>query len=279
MPLVPFTENGYPYTVAEQKIIDYISLNLNSIHLMTIGQLSKNLNMSEATISRFANHAGFQNFKSMKNELMKLTEIETPADKMSATLKENNSSEWMGFLRYQQYCIEKTIENLSDDALTASVDAILSARKVYIHAKGAATSLSRLLEFRLKRFGLEVELLPSAGSELFESLIHIRSEDVIILFGFQKISREAQVLLKQRKDIPYRAILLSSRFYDHEDSRGDYNIYVYRGEPGEYHSLTAPTAVIDAMIIMIAGKLGEKSFQTLQDLHQLKQKYQVDIPR
>ena len=53
------------------------------------------------------------------------------------------------------------------------------------------------MKHRLARFGLDIEILPKSGHELFESLMHFREEDVVFLFGFVSMNREASVLLKK----------------------------------------------------------------------------------
>ena len=80
-----------------------------------------------------------------------------------------------------------------------AISAIIKARRIYIHAKGAALSMAQLLKFRLTRFGLSLTILPPGSSELFEEMNFITPEDLLILFGFQNIPREARVLLDYRE--------------------------------------------------------------------------------
>ena len=48
-----------------------------------------------------------------------------------------------------------------------------------------------LMKHRLSRFGLDIEILPKSGHELFESLMHLEKEDVVFIFGFVAMNREA----------------------------------------------------------------------------------------
>ena len=45
--------------------------------------------------------------------------------------------------------------------------------------------------FRLRRLGIEAVLLPSGGSEVLEGLSQARSDDLVVLFSFSKVSRRA----------------------------------------------------------------------------------------
>ena len=96
--------------------------------------------------------------------------------------------------------------------------------------------------FRLRRLGIEVVLLPSGGSEVLEGLSQARSDDLVVLFSFSKVSREGRMILAYQKQARYRTLAFTSRSYLPEDERADMNLFVYRGEAKEYHSMTAPAA-------------------------------------
>ena len=65
---------------------------------MTIGQLSDELNISEATISRFARHVGCCDFKRLKRIIMEQTVQKGPAQKLKNTLQssaDNLLNDWI----------------------------------------------------------------------------------------------------------------------------------------------------------------------------------------
>ena len=54
-------------TRAEQKILDYINTNTDAFLFLSIGQLAQRLELSDATVSRFARHVGCRDFKALKS--------------------------------------------------------------------------------------------------------------------------------------------------------------------------------------------------------------------
>ena len=52
-------------TRAEQKILDYINTNTDTFLFSSIGQLAQRLEISNATVSRFARHVGCRDFKAL----------------------------------------------------------------------------------------------------------------------------------------------------------------------------------------------------------------------
>lgn len=274
-----FDSNGICYTKTEQKIIDYIYQNISSIPLLSIDELSNRLQISSATLSRFARHCGYQDYKELKKTIGEYAGLRTPADKMHTVLTNLDEFDISYLLRYQQTCIAHTIDNFPKGQAEEAVRAMIGAKTIYLHGKGASECLAALLQFRLTRFEKRVVGLPSGSSELFEFLVHAGPGDLAVVFGFQKISREVQVILDYGKKAGYQVILISSKLYDDTQLRGDINLYVYRGEPEEYHSMTAPIALIDALVVMMAQQLGDSAIDLLSNLYQLKETYKKDVPR
>ena len=120
--------------------------------------------------------------------------------------------------------------------------------------------------------------MPSGGTELFEDLNRLSDRDLVICFGFQKLPREDSVLLSHARQIGCKSILFSSRVYAAETSKANISLLIYRGEPEEYHSMTAPMAVIDALIVQVAAAMGDKAVEPLERLHALKQEYYRELP-
>lgn len=277
-----FIRNQVDFTKTEKKLINYIIENPSSFVHMSIGELAKKVGSSEPTISRFARHCGYKDFKELKNAILLHQEhLDSPAHKLTSSMVQKSGSVLEDLLHYQQFCIEKTISFLDDESILHAVHSILSAKHIYIFAKGASISMAQLLQFRLRRFGLFVTLLPVGSSELFEYMNLFQEDDLVILFGFQKTPKEAQVLLDYQKQIHYKVIYFTSRLYH---SSGDSTqevipLYVYRGEPTEYHSMAAPSAFIDALVVLIASKIEDSSKDSLEKLYQLKEYYKSYIPR
>ncbi len=276
-----FIRRPAEFTKTEKKLIDYILGNQERFIYMTISEVARNVGASEPTVSRFARHCGFRDFKELKNTVIQhLEENSSPARKLTSTLDQKNLSSPEGMLRHQQFCIEKTLDFLDEARLEEAVTAITRAETIYIYAKGAALSVAELLRFRLSRFGMHVVILPPGSSELFEYMHLFTPRDLVILFGFQKTSREAAVLLDYQKKLHFQSIFFTSRLYqDEEANAGVISLYVYRGTPSEYHSMAAPMALADMLVVLTANRLGQDSGSSLEQLYQLKETYKNEIPR
>ncbi len=263
-------------TRADALILDYISNNTEGFLFSSIGQLARALGLSEATISRFVRHVGCSDFKDLKQVVMRQAAFEGPAGKIAATLNEGAEFTLSSWVARQQQNLQKTLEGLDEGEFAAAVRALLAARRVFIHAKSASASLGQLLFFRLRRLGIEVSLLPSGGSEVLEGLAQVRADDLVVLFSFSKLSREGRILLQYQREIGYRTLSFSSRAFLPEGERADINLFVYRGEAKEYHSMAAPAALVDALVVALSQQMGAESAQRLGRLHAMKRAYAPD---
>ena len=261
-------------TRAEQKILDYINTNTDTFLFLSIGQLAERLELSDATVSRFARHVGCRDFKALKS--LVLEQSPGPAVKLAATLSQGARFSPQAWLERQRAYLETTIQQLSTGEFDRAVEALCSAQRVFVHGKNASASLAQLLHFRLRRLGLQVSLLPSGGSELLEGLSQAAENDLVVLFSFSKLSREGRILLEHSRAAGYRTLAFVGRTCLPAEERADVSLFAYRGTEKEYHSMAAPAALLDALAVAAAERLGAESAERLQSLHQMKKDYCPD---
>lgn len=262
-------------TRAEQKILDYINTNTDAFLFSSIGQLAQRLEISNATVSRFARHVGCRDFKALKALVME--QASGPAVKLTATLGQGERfSPPQAWLERQRAYLETTIQQLSSEEFERAVEALCSARRVFLHGKNASSSMAQLLYFRLRRLGLQVSLLPSGGSELLEGLAQAAEGDLVVLFSFSKLSREGRILLDHSRSAGYRTLAFVGRTCLPAEERADISLFAYRGTEKEYHSMAAPAALLDALAVAVAERLGTEGTERLQSLHQMKKDYFPD---
>lgn len=261
-------------TRAEQKILDFINTNTDTFLFLSIGQLAKRLEISDATLSRFARHAGCRDFKALKTLVME--QASGPAVKIAGTLHREEHFSPVGFLQQQQLYLQKTAEQLDEATFDRAAQTIAQAKRILIYGKKASSSLAQLIYFRLRRLGLQVSLLPSGGSELLEGLGQIGEGDLVILFSFSKLSREGKILLEQGRKAGYQTLAFVSRTCLPPEESADMNLFVYRGTEKEYHSMAVPTALLDALVVAVTKQMGADGVAALKTLHELKKTYFLD---
>lgn len=273
---MPITFPSMPdkLTANEAALLEFINQHSDRFLFLSIAQLAETLSMSEATVSRFARHVGCRDFKHLKQVVLAQTQTRTgPADKLAATLAEGDGAPLPHWLEQQRYCLEKTETLLDPAEFHRAVQAIVEARRVFVYAKNASRSMAELLRFRLRRIGVDVRLLAGAGNELLEGLAVAGPGDLVVVFSFSKRSTEGAILLDWQREAGYRTLLFTGQLSPLPDPQPDIRLFVYRGEANEYHSMAAPAAIVDALVLGVSAKLGDRAVDRLARLRALKQRY------
>ena len=261
------------YTKSDEKILEFMETHTDEFLFMSIGEVAKRLEVSEATISRAARHLGYRDFKEMKNEIIGQKTGKGAAGKIAGTLLKTQGFDIGKWFAMQQECLSSTLENFDQKEFSRAVSQIQSARNIYIHGKNASASSAQLLFFRLRRLGYKVFMVPSGGSEVIEGIVHAGEGDLVIIFSYSKVSVEGKMILEYARTAGYRTLAFTSRLYAPQEQRADINLYVYRGEKEEFHSMTAPAAMIDALILALSEKDQGDTAQNLLKIQKLKEKF------
>lgn len=264
-------------TSTEKIVAEYIVEHKEEILFLTIGQLASTLNISEATISRFVRHVGCKNFKHLKQVVMEQTVQKGAAQKLANTLLTGEGDLLENWMEQQQYNLQKTLELMSKSEFDRASRTLAEAHRVFIYAKNASRALAQLLEFRLRRLGIDVHLMPSGGTEILEGLAHVCEDDVVILFGFSKVSTEGRMILDYQRTVGYTTILFTGLLYPKEEQEADIHLFVYRGEENAYHSMSAATAIVDALVLATSDYIGADAVTSLDRIRMLKNKYALKM--
>lgn len=266
-------------TPHQKTIADFVQKNVHSILYTTESEIADQLSLSNATVSRFWKTVGYENFKDFKNTLKKQTEI-SPANKLENIMKQVETNEVQNKLLTQSLeHLQETLLYFSSDTFQQAVDQLSNADNIYIYSPGPSEGLANLIRFRLSRFGLSIHLMPKSGHEIFESLIHMTERDTVLVFGFVQLHPETKVILDHSKAIGCKSIVITDRLISDFNTSADIVLYASRGELWEFHSMVAPTFLIENLIIGVGMSRKEHSISKLEDLNELRKKYKDTLPR
>lgn len=267
---------------AQYKIADYIQKNLQTVLFSTEQQIGDALGLSIASVSRFWRSVGFKNMKHFKahvREQLDVTPV-TPAGKLKSIMEKADTSTLSEqLLEVGIRNLEETVQHYSSEALEASVSALLSARVIYLYGPGPSAGLAQLMHYRLRRFGLSIRHLDRGGSELFEDLLHISKDDLVVIFGFVRLLPEAKVIVEHAKEQGYRTLLITDRLISDFSDLSDITLFASRGETWEFHSMIAPTFLIENLIIAVGKRNPEDHLHKLDELNKLRKRYRNELPR
>lgn len=263
----------------QKKIADFIEKNTNRIAYMTEQEIADQVRISIASVSRFWRVIGYKNFKEFKQMLAGNPDI-TPAYKIQNLINKVDGGDLPGqMLQLGVQYLNETAEALSRPDFAHAVTALLAAQRIYIFAPGPSKGLGDLLSFRLKRYGMPVMDMGMGGHEMYESLMHLRSDDVVVVFGFANILPETKAIMQLGKKVGYQTIFITDFMVSDMLNEADIVLYAYRGKLSDFHSMVAPTVLVESLIVAV-GQAGQESIlPKLHYLNQLRKQYAPLIPK
>lgn len=266
------------FSKSDSKIIDYLIRNENELLYLTSSDISKDLSISHSTLSRFWSKIGFNNIKEFKTALSDYC-TPTPYSKVEKTLStlKNDNNIIHNIIKRDVYTMEKTLELINESEIYKAVNLLINKRKRYIYAPDVSDGIARILAYRLKRFGLEFNFI-QGGSSLYEDLINITSDDVLLVFSYSKILPEVSVLLEHSKVVNYDIIAFTDLIVSDFNNYSPVCLYNYRGEPSEYHSTVSSLAIVDCLVLKIAMST-DNSINKLSELNNVRSMYKDYIKR
>ncbi|KPU42388.1 HTH-type transcriptional regulator MurR [Oxobacter pfennigii] len=266
-------------TGSQKKIADFISKNHARLAYLTEKEIAEELKISPATISRFWRTIGFSNSKEFKKYLKeKMTT--TPANKLEDILNKTgkgNLTEEIFHLASSY--LNETLLHLDTEQFKKAVSAITGARNIYVYGSGSCECLVDLFQFRLNRLGLDIKKIAKSGHEIFESLVNIDCQDVIVIFGFVNILPEVRVLLDFAGQKICTTLLITDLLVSEMIEKSNIVLYTARGELWEFHSMVAPIALLESLIVGVSRKNEKESLCKLDELHKLRKHYEEYIPK
>lgn len=263
----------------QKKIADFLTKHTNNLAYLTEQEIANKLNVSVATVSRFWKAVGYKNFKEFKYDLRERMEV-SPATKMKSILQKMDEQAPVDKLLDQgMQHLQETKERLLKENFQKVIGTLKAARHIYVYAPGPSEGLAKLFQFRLSRFGYSIYLIPKSGHELYESLIHIEKEDVVLIIGFVQMLPETKVLFEHAKTKGYQTILITDRLVSDMNDEADFFLYTSRGELWEFHSMVAPTAIIESIIVGLGKENEAHTMEKLNEINKLRKKYAAYVPK
>lgn len=262
-------------TKSEQKIASYLMRNYEEAAFFSAAELAERLEMSEATVVRFAGSLGLSGYPELRQQLQELLRHKVSyASRLRKKLVELSPEAHIleQVVAMEMEYLTDALRTVPREAFDEAVRLISGARRLFVYGLSGSATLAELLEHRLRRFGLEVVPLTQSGREVCEKLLMLTDEDVFLALLFFNISDVMVSTLEYARNCGCPVILLTDTLGPHLGDRVDVLLEARRGPVMAFHSLIVPMAIIQALILAVARADEEKSMATLDRLDEIRER-------
>lgn len=267
------SEHFEDLTKSEKLIANHLRKNQEESAFISAGELARQLDLSEATIVRFARTLGFESYPAMREVLQenfrrRVTHSARLRSRLDDLREEGDILEQVTVTEIDY--LTQALETVSREALDQAVDKIIERDHIFVFGTGPSISLVDLLNLRLTRFGKHVIPLITSGRELLEPLLLMTENNLLIAIGFFDINPSLQIVLEQAEEKKCPVILITDTLESIIGDKADIILSAKRGPVSAFHSLVVPMTIINTVLLEIANKNQEQVMGNLDHLDQLR---------
>lgn len=262
-----------------QKLLSaYITDNYDKAVFLTAAKMGEIVGVSESTVVRFAMSLGYKGYPEFQKALEELVRNKlNSVQRMDVTYGRISQSEILEtVLKSDADKLKTTLEKIDHSAFELAVDTILSARNIYIVGIRSCAPLASFLSFYLNLMFDNVRLLhTNSSSEIFEQMVRINEEDVIIGISFPRYSMRTLKALEFANNRSAKVITITDSIHSPMNLYSSCNLIADSDMASIVDSLVAPLSVINALIVALCMKKQKEVAQTLTTLEEIWDEYQV----
>ena len=276
--LLLLQEKESTFSKGQKRIARYITESYDKAAFMTANRLGKTVGVSESTVVRFAVDLGYDGYPSMQKAMqeMVLNRLTSVQRLEVASNRFGDQDVVSTVLHSDMEKLRQTGEVLDREEFQAAVDAILKAKRVYILGIRSTAALANFLGYYLNYMFRNVHVVSSVGTvEMFEKIVGINANDVVIAFSFPRYSSATTKRAQYCRSTGATVIGITDSRMSPLGENSDHVLIAKSDMVSLVDSLVAPMSVINALIVAIAAKREQRLSKIFTSLEKIWDEYHV----
>lgn len=199
---------------------EYVLDNETDACFMTSTEIAEKLEVSEASVIRFARALGFTGFMDFQKNLRKShterlgrisSAVAVPYERLQASMAHSDENYIQEFLMNTETNITSVIKNNPQDTFDRAIELLQTSRRKYIVASRANTGVASYFNLLLRHQVSDVIPTWESSVNVIDHMCDIGSEDCVILFSFPRYSEMDRQALQMAEDAGASIIVITDR--------------------------------------------------------------------
>jgi len=261
-------------TKSEKSIANYLRKNQEESAFLSAAELAQQLDLSEATLVRFARTLGYSSYPAMRTVLQEsFRRRVTHSVRLRGKLDELRDSGdiFERLVISEMDYLTQALETVDRVALNKAVELLKTRKRVFVLGLGPSISLVDLIQIRLGRFGHQVIPLTNSGREIVEPLLLMTKDDLVFTICFFDVTPALQLVLDYANQVECPVIMLTDTLGSIIGDKADVVLAAKRGPVSKFHSLVIPMTIINTLLLALASEDQEDVINHLDKLDFFRQ--------
>lgn len=276
--LTVIQDGMHTFSKGQRKIANFILESYDKAAFMTASRLGQKVGVSESTVVRFAFELGYDGYPDMQRSLQKMIRSRlTTVQRIEVTRDRLGDQDLLSMvLQSDIEKIRQTLEELDRDSFYSAVDAIVSARKIYIIGVRSSASIASFLHFYFNLIFDNVVLVSAnTASETFESLLRVGEGDAVIGISFPRYSSRTVQAMSFARDRGATTIAITDGETSPLAPISRYSLMARSDMASFVDSLVAPLSLVNALLVAVSQRKNEDLAHTFHTLEEIWDEYNV----
>lgn len=266
------------FSKGQRKIAAYINESYDKAAFMTASKLGKTVGVSESTVVRFAVELGYEGYPEMQKAMQEMVMNRlTSVQRIGITNDRIGNQDVLSMvLQADADKLRQTSEMISREAFRKAVDAIRTARRIYVLGVRSAATLANFAAYYLNYMFDNVHVITVSGAgEMFENLVGVTDEDVVLAFSFPRYSTATLKAAQYCRSVGATVVGLTNSNASPLAQSCDLVLLAKSDMVSLVDSLVAPLSVVNALLVSLATAREQELKKNFDTLERVWEEYNV----
>ena len=266
------------FSKGQRKIAEYILTNYDKAAFMTAIKLARFTDVSESTVVRFAMELGYDGYPEMRRALQDVIRGKLTSVQRIKVAKDimGSSDILTHVLSSDIEQIRHTMEETDSGEFARAVDAIVTAKNIYILGLRSSSFLANFMGFYFNLFFSNSRVISeSPDSEVFEQIVRLTSDDVLIAISFPRYSRRTIKAMRYARTVGSNIIAITDGRSSPLIELSDIPLCARSDMISFLDTLVAPLSLVNALIVAVSEKAPGDLYANFERLERIWDEYDV----
>ena len=264
------------FSKGQKTIANYLINNYDKAAYLTASRLGREVGVSESTVVRFAIELGFDGYPGLQHSLQEIirTRLTTKQRLEVANTRIGDGDIIKNVMESDIDNIRRTMDAIDHEDFSNAVKKIISAKNIYIIGMRSSSSLASFLGHYFRLMFENVRLVQTtSGSEIFEQILRIDDEDVMIAISFPRYSARLINAVTYAKEQGTHIVAVTDSKQSPIAPFADQTLICRSDMASIVDSFVAPLSVLNALIVAVAKEMQTKLSDVFDKLERIWDEY------
>lgn len=269
-------QSGKRLSKGHRKIAQYIVEHYDKAVFMTASRLGESVGVSESTVVRFAAAMGYEGYPQLQRSLQELVSHRLTANQRFEMATElDPSAALTTVLKSDMQNLRNTLEQVEQQVFDEVVQRLLNANAVYVMGLRSAAPLAQFMGYYLNYIFDNVHLVSSGATDVFEEIIKLRENDVLIGISFPRYSTRTLEAMRFAKRCGAQVVAITDGPMSLLAEIADLSLTARTDMASFVDSLAAPLSLINALLVTLGLHRKQALSQHFKQLESIWETYEV----